>query len=386
MKEISRSELYELVWTTPLRSLAPRFEVSDVALRKACLKSEIPVPERGYWAKLAAGKPVRRIRLPHRPPGMREEVRFGAPHYGYRSPSNEELLGPIPPHPTFAESEETVLARIRATLGKVRLIKTLDSPHIAIRRLLKADDERREKQARSPYPSSWDDPLFDSAFERRRMRILNSVAMATAKAGARLDIRGRDAREITFQVYDSVVGFKLDSPANLKRDPRYSRIAPEEAKAKLRLIITKGGWEGGERWSWEDAANTKVEDDLEEIAVKVLLAAELQYREGRLSYHQWWVSRRQQVIEEQRLAREKAEKDEQERKDRAEKERIDGLLGQAEALRKAETIRTYVERVREQATGRESVEAWALWAIKIADDLDPVTSGRFLHALHLPDS
>lgn len=33
-KTVSRSELYDLVWSEPLREVAKQFEVSDVALKK----------------------------------------------------------------------------------------------------------------------------------------------------------------------------------------------------------------------------------------------------------------------------------------------------------------------------------------------------------------
>jgi hypothetical protein len=39
--------------------LAPEYGVSDVALARTCRKLQIPMPGRGYWAKLAAGKRVR---------------------------------------------------------------------------------------------------------------------------------------------------------------------------------------------------------------------------------------------------------------------------------------------------------------------------------------
>ena len=39
--------------------LAPKYKVSDVALAKTCRKLKIPLPGRGYWAKLAAGKSLR---------------------------------------------------------------------------------------------------------------------------------------------------------------------------------------------------------------------------------------------------------------------------------------------------------------------------------------
>lgn len=45
----TRKELYELVWSEPMRDLAKRFEISDVGLAKACRTAEIPVPPRDYW-------------------------------------------------------------------------------------------------------------------------------------------------------------------------------------------------------------------------------------------------------------------------------------------------------------------------------------------------
>jgi hypothetical protein len=45
-------------------TLAPNFGVSDVALKKRCKKLGVPTPPRGYWAKLEAGKKVRKEALP----------------------------------------------------------------------------------------------------------------------------------------------------------------------------------------------------------------------------------------------------------------------------------------------------------------------------------
>lgn len=69
MATLSRNELYERVWTDPVRTVAETFEVSDVWLKKCCAQADIPVPERGYWTKLKAGKPVIRVQLPPRGPG-----------------------------------------------------------------------------------------------------------------------------------------------------------------------------------------------------------------------------------------------------------------------------------------------------------------------------
>ena len=48
MTTLARKLLYDLVWTTPLKVLAAKFSISDVGLRKICVKANIPTPERGY--------------------------------------------------------------------------------------------------------------------------------------------------------------------------------------------------------------------------------------------------------------------------------------------------------------------------------------------------
>src|SRR5258708_4353973 len=63
-QRLTRRELYELVWSTPMIKLAPRFGMSDVALRKRCHNHEIPTPGAGYWAQIAAGQIPEKVDLP----------------------------------------------------------------------------------------------------------------------------------------------------------------------------------------------------------------------------------------------------------------------------------------------------------------------------------
>lgn len=56
--EVDRDALLDLVWTYPTTKVAKILGVSDTAVSKRCKKLEIPKPPRGYWAKVAAGKPV----------------------------------------------------------------------------------------------------------------------------------------------------------------------------------------------------------------------------------------------------------------------------------------------------------------------------------------
>jgi hypothetical protein len=53
-----RQKLYDEVWATPLTKLAKAYGLSDVGLRKICVALDVPLPPRGYWARLAAGKTI----------------------------------------------------------------------------------------------------------------------------------------------------------------------------------------------------------------------------------------------------------------------------------------------------------------------------------------
>lgn len=64
MPSISREKLYEKVWSKPMTTVAKDFGITSTALKKTCKKHQIPTPERGYWARLQHGKPVRKQPLP----------------------------------------------------------------------------------------------------------------------------------------------------------------------------------------------------------------------------------------------------------------------------------------------------------------------------------
>jgi hypothetical protein len=76
---MDRAALFERVWSEPVSKLAEEWGISGPGLAKACRRLQIPVPPRGYWAKLEAGQRVRRPRLPTLAPGEAEEIVLRAP-------------------------------------------------------------------------------------------------------------------------------------------------------------------------------------------------------------------------------------------------------------------------------------------------------------------
>jgi len=108
-----RNVLFEEVWAEPMRNVAKRYGVSDVALAKTCRRLSVPVPGRGYWAKLKAGKADPRPPLP--------ELERGQP---------ERIVG----HRWTEPSEPTPLAGLDAAVPidvgePIVVADTLENPH-----------------------------------------------------------------------------------------------------------------------------------------------------------------------------------------------------------------------------------------------------------------
>lgn len=69
-RDLSREELFALVWEKPTQEVAKELGVSDVAIGKMCARLQVPKPPRGYWARVRSGQ------TPRRPPlaAFREEI------------------------------------------------------------------------------------------------------------------------------------------------------------------------------------------------------------------------------------------------------------------------------------------------------------------------
>jgi integrase len=89
---VDREVLFRLVWQAPVSEVARRFGISDVGLAKACKRSGVPIPARGYWAKLAAGARPSPPNLPPHPRGLPQLVRIKIPKARTMHPGDNSLV------------------------------------------------------------------------------------------------------------------------------------------------------------------------------------------------------------------------------------------------------------------------------------------------------
>jgi hypothetical protein len=53
-----RETLFQKVWSEPMLKVSKRYCISDVSLAKICRRLGIPVPPRGYWARITHGQKI----------------------------------------------------------------------------------------------------------------------------------------------------------------------------------------------------------------------------------------------------------------------------------------------------------------------------------------
>lgn len=377
MPVLSRQALYDLVWKEPVRTVSASLGLSDTGLKKHCVAANIPVPDRGYWAKLNAGKAVVRVQLPLRAPGKAEFIQIGASSRPWPYDPVAELAQPLPEVPNFDEPLEDVHARVIKQVGKVLRVRDLSSPTAVVRKLIDADSKRRVKYQASSF--SWDLPIFDSPFEQRRLRVLDALAAGLSRQSAKMDVTGKTGRDLRVKVGDQWLPFSLDHPA-AKPDRWGEHQVQAGPVAPLKFELKPRWDEGVPRRVWADEEGSKLEDQLTEIVAAVLLTGEAEYRNLARAEHAWAIQRRAQNEAEIIKRRAEAEQRERERLEREAKERRDLLFSQAHAWRTAMDIRGFVGTAVEQGEldGSSSLKEWSDWALNEADLLDPVKQGVLL--------
>jgi hypothetical protein len=103
---LKRSALHALVWSKPMTHIAKDLGISDVGLAKACRRHGIPVPPRGHWAKLAAGKSSPQTRLPEQSNDYEVRLTTIDPERRKREKQEQKV---------FAEAVATKLEALAAT-------------------------------------------------------------------------------------------------------------------------------------------------------------------------------------------------------------------------------------------------------------------------------
>lgn len=375
-KTYSRQELLDIIWSKPTREVAEDIGVSTAAISTYCKDNDIPAPPRGHWLR-AEGKRVKKPSLPPRGIGKRDIIRVGGSngyYYSYPEPAGLMTME-IGPAPSFQPSIDKVMETVRQQVGKVAAPRDFSRAHHLIRRLLEQDEERRIKYLSASYHSYWDAPYFDAPYEKRRLRMMNALMLNLHRLGGRATMRDKNPSGFSYKVGHQNLYVTVDHPESRRSSWMSEELATRSASEPIVISIGQGDKDKKPQRRWVDNGSDKVEVHLQDIIVSMIVTAEVEFRDDELRRHTWLISRKEQLIENERKRIEEEQKRERERIEADRKARYDGLLLDAAAHRQAEDIRAYARSVgaaKGSLQDGSDVDRWLAWALAQADDIDPV--------------
>jgi hypothetical protein len=415
---LSREDLYELVWSKPMRELAKDFGISDVALAKRCRRLSVPVPGRGYWARLDAGQQPYRPQLPKREsqwlddgaltvgPSRGDPAGYSIAAHAEGSegsdvgPSTEQLDEAwlqdrlaYEEQPDNAITVPVITRKWDETIQKCR--DDLEEAAEKLRVSKKAA-EKAEKWPEWRKRTQWDEEgyawrhvkdrgqrLWDThkaicfrvslGTYKRAVCIMNALALAAAARGFTVRQDEEEGR-IVFAGHNAEVQLRVTEPLELKTRPRtrYDGKVEQEKyyvhTGRLRVTLQIDYREGP---VFEDRDSRPLESQLNKVFCGIYRQVVKAWREERR--HQAF----QRELEED--ARRRAEaarlREERERAIAEARTRRRRLASEANRWTQANRIRDYVQHIRtcagDHAHGNGELSEWMEWALTVAATLDP---------------
>lgn len=236
MPTLTRRELYDLVWSTPMIRLAETFGLSDVGLAKICAKHRVPTPPRGYWARKEAGYKVKQTIFSRVDDPLLDRIAIAG--------SMDNL--PVAVRDVIERQKtERRTSPKKAPAERLRPVEfaVVEKPHPAIRATAVA--LRRSRPPKDPIAKAQGPDLCGLAISgdsvERIISFLDALVRSCEERG--MAFKPRDDRmsvsvqtdEVTFQIEEAV-----------KRIPHVwtdAEIAEEERRRKRRERA---------RWDWND--------------------------------------------------------------------------------------------------------------------------------------
>jgi hypothetical protein len=391
---ISRRQLYEDIWSTPLGELSRKYGISNEAIARACKRHSVPRPSQGYWSKKRAG-------WADPPPPLlpADDPRLDTVTLAEEHPEDvPDIVGPL----RHAVDDE-VNRRIEEELAGPPIIvpDRVRSPHRFVAASIEEHaqrmaDERRRKSNPTSYHSREIEPrvranvsAHSKETRERAYRIMDTLFTALEERGYEV---GGTPEKFGGTTLVTVLGVKFDVRLHEPCRRQVHLLTPDEQRKKEqngysyapshdkiptgRLCLefrTEGGWmvlahrQDGER--------VRLENSLKDLIVAVLRKVDLERQAEREREQKRAVQREaeaQQRCEEERRKQMALEQQQEEA-------RLEALLAEVKRWRDSQEIRAYLEEVRRVIAARGQVippggklERWMHWAGAMADRLDPL--------------
>ena len=346
--ELTRKELYDIVWSTTLSKLTQQYAYTNDGIKKICKQYEVPMPDGSYWSKLKFNKKFKKEKL----------------------------------NPVFNSVDKIILA-IREEGNPINIdntpltIRTKEiesdpkAPLIVPEKLTKPDiliqNTKSYHQSRKNKDFVRNDKLdtvyiyVEEANYNRALNIMDSFIKL-------LRHRGHSFRRDINNYGPKIVAYDVEFSWSIREKTKRilsDKIYETATYIPTGILILQIG-ESYRAKEWVDGA-TKLENRLSKVVAKIELDAlkELEWREEC------------RIHRIQEAEKEKIRKEFQAKRD-IELLNTKDLFKLAEYHNKANIIRDYISRIENQEpdNNQESTELieWIKWAKDKADWLDPLVN------------
>jgi len=347
--KFTRKELYDLVWSEPLTTIAKKYQTSDHILRSTCKKYNIPLPKSGHWMKIQFGKSTVKETLDEDYDGS-NEISFGqkeGKEIGVSNSSSEFSL-----IKTKIENDQNVSLVVPERLTR---------PDKLIVDLKESLDEKESYGGNGNRIRAWDQlkVLVTKENVGRALRIMDTLIKAIKARGHDIIIKNQDTC-VVIQNEEIKVSLR-EKTKRIIVPGKYYNNSQLEPTGILTFNI-----EGFRPKEWKDG-KLILEDQLSIILAKLELEGKRLQIET-VEREKYWAeqAKERQILEEKQKVKE------------IEHEIFLSLKKAAATYREVMIIREYVAAVEESAKARgeinKEVRDWIIWARNKTDWYDPLVN------------
>src|SRR3984885_5114406 len=352
---LTRAELYEKVWTAPVRTIAKEFGMSDVGLAKICRKHGIPIPPLGYWRKTETGHKV--VRPPLSPATNGLET------------LDISVRERLPPELAALAAEAAAEIAIPAELSHELVTRT---------EKLLASGKENEKKLVVPKGGTLSHLLVSREQMPRALRIMNALFLALEERGQSVSWPKEEQAALTLGVDGETVRFcVLEITESLRHvltpaEQKHPWMAPKwdyKLTGKLQFRLDNLPYSAGVRGTWSDGKCQRLEKCIGEFIVGLRVAAAAIKK-----------NRQETEERERRWEEERKQKEEQRRKAAEHKRKAEFVTELMRNREEAENVRTFVKALAECAGKLElsseengDIQQVVDWTTGYAEFLDPLS-------------
>ncbi|WOH58513.1 hypothetical protein [Bradyrhizobium sp. BWC-3-1] len=355
--QISRSELYELVWKSPLNKTAPQFGISATSLAAICRTHNIPYPGSLYWTMKSMGRPVEIQPLP----AASDEAVL------------QVIIEPAKPRKTRADKLSQEPQSSGARNNAVPLIDRPVKEHPIITKWI--EDRERQRREALATRNEWaikaaPSPITD--VDTRRYSILSKLLRAIEVKGG--VVSNAEKGNLQARIDGETVEFQIREK---RRQTRITETYGSRSFSKQKLVGTGKlafsvltYWPGHNSTEWKETDSVALDSKLPNMVERIF--------DGSQAVKAWNSRRRKEEEQRRKVAADRAER---QRQAEVERHRRQKLVDLATDWRAATIVRDLIAVLRskdpdqnQDVSGR-TVAEWLAWADEVANDLDATRNG-----------